>query len=75
VTGALETGALVDEGGLWRLRRGLQPTARLVELVTLRLGDLTGSERTVLELLTQGEQLCQATLAQLSDPDVVSLFA
>ena len=71
VTGALETGALVDEGGLWRLRSGLQPTARLIELVTLRLGDLTGPERTLLELLTLGEPLCQATLAQLSDPDVV----
>jgi DNA-binding CsgD family transcriptional regulator len=71
VTGALEIGALVDEGGIWRLRGALRPTARLVELVALRLGDLTGPERTVLELLTLGEPLCQATLGQLTDPDAV----
>jgi DNA-binding CsgD family transcriptional regulator len=68
VTGALEAGALLDEGGLWRLRGELQPTARLVELVALRLGDLTESERAVLELLALGEPLEQAELAQLADP-------
>src|SRR5207244_13645319 len=61
----------VDEGGIWRLRGRLRPTARLVELVALRLGDLTGSERTVLELLTLGEPLGQATLDQLADPAAV----
>src|SRR5437588_574728 len=71
VTGALEAGTLVDEGGIWRLRGRLRPTARLVELVALRLGDLTGSERTVLELLTLGEPLGQATLDQLADPAAV----
>jgi DNA-binding CsgD family transcriptional regulator len=71
VTGAIETGALVDEGGIWRLRGALRPTARLVELVALRLGDLPRPERAVLELLTLGEPLGQTTLAQLSDPDAV----
>jgi hypothetical protein len=71
VTGALDSGGLVDEGGLWRLRGGLQPTARLVELVRLRLGDLTDAERAVLELLTLGEPLGQAELLQLSDPEAV----
>ena len=72
VTGALETGALVEEVvGIWRLRGALQPTARLVELVALRLGDLTGPERAVLELLTLGEPLGQATLAQLAEPAAV----
>ena len=52
VIGALEAGALVEEGGLWRLEGDLRPTARLVELVALRLGDLTDAERAVLELLT-----------------------
>jgi DNA-binding CsgD family transcriptional regulator len=68
VTGALEAGALVEEGGLWRLRGDLRPTARLVELVALRLGDLTAAERAVLELLTLGEPLEQAELARLADP-------
>jgi DNA-binding CsgD family transcriptional regulator len=71
VTGALETGTLVDDGGVWRLRGALRPTARLVELVALRLGDLTGPERAVVELLTFSEPLGQATLDQLSDPETV----
>ena len=72
VTGALETGVLVDEVvGIWRLRGALHPTARLVELVALRLGDLTAPERAVLELLTLGEPLGQATLAQLVEPSAV----
>ncbi len=68
VTGALESGTLVDQGGIWRLRGALRPTARLVELAAQRLGELTVPERTVLELLTFGEPLGQATLAQLTDP-------
>jgi hypothetical protein len=68
VIGALRAGALVEEGGLWRLVAGLQPTDRLVELVALRLGDLTGPERFVLELLTVGEPLEPAELGQLADP-------
>jgi DNA-binding CsgD family transcriptional regulator/type II secretory pathway predicted ATPase ExeA len=71
VTGALEAGTLVDEGGIWRLRGQLRPSGRLVELAAQRLGDLTGPERTVLELLTLGEPLGQATLAQLTDPGSV----
>ena len=67
VTGALETGTLVDEGGIWRLRGALRPTARLIELAAQRLGELTGPERIVLELLTLGEPLGQAALAQLTD--------
>ena len=67
VTGALESGTLVDDGGIWRLRGALRPTARLVELAAQRLGELTVPERTVLELLTLGEPLGQATLAQLTD--------
>ena len=71
VIGALDAGALVEDGGLWRLDGNLRPTARLVELVALRLGDLTDQERTVLELLTVGEPLEQAELAQLTDPGSV----
>ena len=68
VTGARESGALAKDGGIWRLRGGLRPTARLVELVALRLGDLSQAERTVLELLTLGEPLGQAELGRLADP-------
>jgi DNA-binding CsgD family transcriptional regulator len=72
VSGALETGALVEEVvGIWRLHGGLQPTARLMELVALRLGELPGPERTVLELLTVSEPLEQAELTRLVEPAAV----
>ncbi|MDT5054638.1 MAG: hypothetical protein QOI76_3926 [Frankiales bacterium] len=72
VTGALATGALVEEVvGMWCLRGDLQPTGRLVELAAQRLADLTGPEQTVLELLTLGEPLELAELAQLAEPAAV----
>ena len=71
VTGALDSGALAAEGGIWRLRSELRPTARLVELVAARLGNLTDPERTLLELVTVGEPLGQAELTQLADPACV----
>ncbi len=71
VNGALETGALIEAGGLWRLQGVLSPTVRLAELVALRLGDLSQSERSVLELLALGEPLGPAELAQLADPPAV----
>jgi DNA-binding CsgD family transcriptional regulator len=67
VSGALERGALAADGGLWRLRGGLRPTARLVELVALRLGGLSAAEQAVLELVSVGEPLGQGELAQLAD--------
>ena len=71
VTGALDSGALRSDGGIWRLRSELRPTARLVELVALRLGNLTDPERALLELVTVGEPLGQAELARLADPGSV----
>ena len=71
VSGALETGTLVDAGGLWRLDGELSSTVRLAELVALRLGDLSGAERSVLELLALGEPLGPVELARLADPAAV----
>ncbi len=72
VTGAVETGALAEQGGIWRLRAGgLRPTARLAELVALRLGDLSDAERAVLELLALCEPLGQVRLDGLADPAAV----
>jgi DNA-binding CsgD family transcriptional regulator len=71
VSGALEVGTLVDDGGIWRLAGALRPTARLVELVALRLGDLSAAERAVLELLALGEPLDPAELDLLADPAAV----
>lgn len=74
MTGALETGALAVEGGIWHLSGGMRPTTRLVELVALRLGNLTGPQLAVLELLTLGEPLGQAELAALADPASVEIL-
>jgi type II secretory pathway predicted ATPase ExeA len=71
VTGALDSGALAADGGIWRLNSELRPTARLVELVALRLGNLTDAERAVLELVAVGEPLGQAELARLADASSV----
>jgi DNA-binding CsgD family transcriptional regulator/type II secretory pathway predicted ATPase ExeA len=71
VAGALDSGALADENGLWRLRGTLRPTPRLVELVTLRLGNLTDAERHVMELAALGEPLAQPTLDELADTAAV----
>jgi DNA-binding CsgD family transcriptional regulator/type II secretory pathway predicted ATPase ExeA len=71
VTGALESGNLGDENGVWRLHGSLKPTARLVELVNLRLGNLTEAERHVLELTAVGEPLAQPALDELTEPAAV----
>jgi DNA-binding CsgD family transcriptional regulator len=71
VTGALDSGALAADGGIWRLRSELRPTARLVELAAERLGNLTDPERALLELVTVGEPLGQAELGALADPACV----
>ena len=67
VIGALDSGALAANGGIWRLRSALRPTARLAEVVALRLGNLTDAERAVLELVAVGEPLGQAELTRLAD--------
>lgn len=67
VIGALDSGSLREENGIWRLRGPLPPTARLVELVTTRLGSLSDPERHALELTALGEPLAQPALDQLAD--------
>ncbi len=71
VNGALETRALAEAGGLWRLEGPLSPTVRLAELVAVRLGDLSQPERSVLELLALGEPLGPAELTRLADSPAV----
>jgi DNA-binding CsgD family transcriptional regulator len=72
VLGALDSGSLREESGIWRLRGQLQPTARLVELVTNRLGSLSDAERHALELTALGEPLAQPALDQLADPGALA---
>ena len=70
VAGALDDGALRDDGGIWQLVGDPSPSSRLIELVEARLGDLDDHQRGLLELVAYGEPVSQATLAALSDPSV-----
>ena len=69
--GALESQALTDESGIWRVRGPLRPTGRLVELVNLRLGWLSEAERHVMELTAVGEPVAQPALDALTEPAAV----
>ena len=71
VVGALQDGSLREESGIWRLRGALQPTDRLVELVTTRLGHLSDPERHALELTAVGEPLAQPALDELADAEAI----
>jgi len=71
VTGALEAGQLVGEGGIWRIRGEIHATHRLVDVVTLRLGALSDTERGLLELLVIGEPLVVSCLDRLVEPTTV----
>ncbi|HEY1974426.1 MAG TPA: LuxR C-terminal-related transcriptional regulator [Pseudonocardia sp.] len=67
VLGALQSGTLRADGHLWRLVAPLSPSDRLVELVEARLGDLSSSERALLEVLAIGEPLGGGQLAAFGD--------
>lgn len=71
VQGAFEDGSLHNDGGIWRLIGPLSPSARLIELVQARLGNLEESERTVLEIVSFGEPLGPAELNALADPGMI----
>jgi DNA-binding CsgD family transcriptional regulator len=67
VLAAIDTGALRDEGGIWRIVGRTSPSDRLVELVEARLSGLTDAERDLLELVSFGEPLGPAELSALGD--------
>jgi ATP/maltotriose-dependent transcriptional regulator MalT len=67
VLGALASGALACDGGLWRLVGALAPSERLVELVETRLASLDDADRAMLEAVALGEPLGTAELAVVGD--------
>jgi len=71
VLGARQDGSLVNDGGVWRLRAGLIPSDRLIELVESRLANLSPAQRGALELLAYGEPLGMAEATALGFVDLL----
>jgi len=71
VVGAVSDGALAELDGVWRLIKPLKPSARLSELIDVRLGLLSADERSLLEHLAYGEPLGLRELAIVGDIDLV----
>ena len=69
LTGAVGSGALADDRGVWTLRLPLTAPDRLIELVTSRLEGLAPDAVAVLELLAAGEPLEFALLESLTVPE------
>jgi predicted ATPase len=75
VLGALDAGALADEGGVWRIRGALPPSARLIELVEARLEGFDNQDREVLAALALGEPLGASLLLQFAPGADLERFA
>jgi DNA-binding CsgD family transcriptional regulator/tetratricopeptide (TPR) repeat protein len=71
IEGARETGTLRRQFGLWRLEGSLAESARLRDLIEVRLSGLGEEERTALELVAIGEPLPISVLAPLVPLDAV----
>ncbi len=69
--GAVESGAVKQDGNLWRVQRELGAPPRLVELVEARLSGLTGPELEAFDLLAVAEGLGLATLEAEVGPDAI----
>ncbi|MEU6080345.1 LuxR C-terminal-related transcriptional regulator [Streptomyces sp. NPDC047108] len=67
VSQAVATGALNQDGGIWRVAQDLSPSDRLTAMVTHRFNSLTERERDVLDDLA----LAGPETRQNLDPDVV----
>ena len=66
VKGALTSGALVRQDGLWQLRSLPQPSPSLVDLILLDLEGLSGEELDTARLLALGEPLELDTVARIA---------
>lgn len=64
VNGLLETGALVEDAGLWRVTGPITATPRLNELLAARLAKLRGIERLLLEAVALGEPIGLSQMEQ-----------
>jgi AAA ATPase domain len=68
IISAVASGSLTDVRGIWRLQGSLAASARLTELVRMRLGTLDDAERDALEVVSVGEPVALSTIGALADP-------
>jgi DNA-binding CsgD family transcriptional regulator len=69
LTGAVSSGALAQDRGIWAPRRPLTAPERLAELIGSRLASLPAATTAVAELLAVAEPLGLALLGKITDPD------
>ena len=72
VLGAVDSGRLIAERGLWRLAGLPSVAASLVELVGGRMGELTGEQRAPIELLALAEPLRVSEIELLTSYDALA---
>ena len=68
LVGAVRSGALEDDRGIWTLRLPLTAPDRLIELVAARLEGLAPGTVAALELLAAGEPLGLTLLESMTEP-------
>jgi DNA-binding NarL/FixJ family response regulator len=71
INGALESDALGQHQGMWRLTGSMARSPRLHDLIEQRLSGISAQEREVLELVALGEPLDVAFLATMVSSDSV----
>ena len=74
INGALESDALGQHQGMWRLTGSIARSPRLHDLIEQRLSGISAQEREVLELVALGEPLEVAFLATVVASDCVELL-
>lgn len=67
----LDSGAVVEQEGLWRLTGPVPVSARLVEVIGERLDEVDGRARDAIELVALGEPLLVGAATKLVDPDLL----
>jgi DNA-binding CsgD family transcriptional regulator len=72
INGALESDALAQHQGMWRLTGSVARSPRLHDLIEQRLSGISAQEREVLELVALGEPLDVAFLATMVAADPVA---
>ena len=72
VLGAVDSGRLVADRGLWRLVGAPSVAASLVELVGGRMDELTGEQRAPIELLALAEPLTVSEIEGLTSFDALA---